>query len=310
MSYCTLIKDELATIPVKSPCCRRSLLYGLLYCASLPSTREDKMSVKFHIPAGTEKDYESFLLELFQSQYRMEPAVTHERRGAHKYLNLSFYHKQIFKALASLSEATEANNEDLAELAGFRCPECENHFLRGVFLASGTVIDPVKSYHLEIRSPSDGRADMLCSLFMNIYSLPGSTKRGDDVGFIWKNRDAVTEMLNSMGAASGVIELLRTQLEQDIKNNENRATNWVTHNIERSISANTKQLQAIRYLEEHNLLQDLPDSLRETAEIRLRNPEASLTELAEMHEPSLTKSGLNHRISKILAYYEQIVNQS
>ena len=143
---------------------------------------------------------------------------------------------------------------------------------------------------------------------LKIYSLPGSTQRGNDVGFIWKNKDALTEVLNYMGAAGSVIELLRTQLEQEIKNNENRATNWVTHNIERSISANTKQLQAIRYLSEHHLLDELPDGLKITAELRLRYPEISLSELAELHEPSLTKSGLNHRMSKILAYYDQTVN--
>jgi len=193
---------------------------------------------------------------------------------------------------------------------GLRCKDCLSHFVRGVFLSSGTVNDPQKSYHLEIRAPSDGRADLLCSLFMNIDSMPGSTRRSGDVGFIWKSGTAVIELLNFMGATSGVFDILNTQVEREIKNNENRATNCDTRNIERSISAAAKYIHAISYLEDNHLLDSLPPDLQATAKLRISHPEVSMRELAELHNPAITKSGLNHRLEKIISIYETIKTPS
>ncbi|MBQ9780379.1 MAG: DNA-binding protein WhiA [Clostridia bacterium] len=308
MSYCTQIKDELVSHTPKNTCCRKSLLYGLLYGSQLPAVRGDGLLLKYPLPAKTTENHAAFISDLFQNQYRLSPEITFETRGAHRYLNVRYHHKQILKTLALLSEATEANQERLAELLGLRCAECTSNFVRGVFLASGTVNDPQKSYHLEVKTPADGRADLLCSLFMNIDSMPGSTRRSGDVGFIWKSGAAVVELLNFMGATTGVFDILNTQVEREIKNNENRATNCDTRNIERSMSAAAKYISAIEYLAEHHLLDSLPPDLQATAKLRIGHPEVSLRELAELHNPAITKSGLNHRLEKIMAIYENIKN--
>ncbi len=310
MSYCTRIKDELVILPTKGTCCRRSLLYGLLYGSRLPVERGQGLFLKYPIPSGSSRDHVGFISELFQNQYHMTPEITPETRGAHRYLNVHFHHKQILKTLALLSEATEANQTQLSELLGLRCPECTSKFVRGVFLASGTVNDPQKSYHLEIKTPADGRADLLCSLFMNIDSMPGSTRRSGDVGFIWKSGSAVVELLNFMGATTGVFDILNTQVEREIKNNENRATNCDFRNVERATAAAAKYIGAIEYLEEKHLLETLPEDLRITARLRVSHPEVSLRELAELHDPMITKSGLNHRLEKLMATYESMINPS
>ncbi len=310
MSYCTQIKDELADISPKSTCCRRALLFGLLYGTKLPATREEKMSLHFPVPAGTAVDYEQFILHLFEQQYHATPEIRKETRGAHRYLHIYPEHKQIFKTLMTLSEATEANQAALSDILGLRCAECTSSFVRGVFLSSGTVNDPQKSYHLEIKTPADGRADLLCSLFMNIDSMPGSTRRSGDVGFIWKSGSAVVELLNFMGATTGVFDILNTQVEREIKNNENRATNCDARNIQRSMSAAAKHIAAIEYLEENHLLDSLPPDLQATAKLRIARPEVSLSELAALHNPAITKSGLNHRLEKIMQIYQSIKNTS
>lgn len=310
MSYCTRIKDELTSVTTKSTCCRKALLYGLLYGAALPESKGDGLALRFPVPAGSKTDYEAFLLGLFKTQYNLSPDCQRETRGAHRYLCLRFHHKQTLRTLATLSEASEANQDMLSEILGLRCEDCTAHFVRGVFLSSGTVNDPEKSYHLEIRTPADGRADLLCSLFMNIDSMPGSTRRKDDVGFIWKSGSAVIELLNFMGATSGVFDILNTQVEREIKNNENRATNCDTRNIGRSISAAARHLSAIGYLADNHLLDSLPADLRATAKLRLAHPEVSLRELAELHNPAITKSGLNHRLEKIMAIYESMAHAS
>lgn len=308
MSFCTQIKDELSSLNTKATCCRRALLYGLLYSAELPRSRGEGLSLRYPVPTGTTVDHEQFLLGLFHTQYRLTPDLRKETRGAHRYLNISFNHKQIFKTIATLSEAAEANQDVLASILGLRCDDCAAHFVRGVFLASGTVNNPQKSYHLEIRTPADGRADLLCSLFMNIDSMPGSTRRSGDVGFIWKSGSAVIELLNYMGATSGVFDILNTQVEREIKNNENRATNCDFRNVERAMSAAAKYISAIEYLEKCHLLDSLPDDLQATAKLRIKHPEVSLRELAELHNPAITKSGLNHRLEKIMAICENIKN--
>lgn len=310
MSYCTQIKDELVTLAPKGTCCRRSLLYGLLYGSKIPDKRGEALYMRYPIPAGTTVNHGKFISDLFLNQYHLVPEITPETRGAHRYLNVRYHHKLLLKTLALLSEATEANQKRLAELLGLRCADCTSNFVRGVFLASGTVNDPQKSYHLEIKTPADGRADLLCSLFMNIDSMPGSTRRSGDVGFIWKSGSAVVELLNYMGATTGVFDILNTQVEREIKNNENRATNCDTRNIGRSMSAAVKHISAIEFLEENHLLESLPSDLAVTAKLRIRHPEVSLRELAELHDPVITKSGLNHRLEKIMAIYESIKNSS
>ncbi len=306
MSYCTQIKDELSHILPRSTCCRRALLYGLLYSTELPKNKDDQMVLHFPIPAGTTTDYEAFILHLFEQQYHAVPQVTKETRGAHRYLHIYPERKQVFKTLMTLSEATEANQEALSDILGLRCSECTSSFVRGVFLSSGTINDPQKSYHLEIKTPADGRADLLCSLFMNIDSMPGSTRRSGHVGFIWKSGAAVVELLNFMGATTGVFDILNTQVEREIKNNENRATNCDARNIQRAMSAAAKHIAAIEYLESNHLLDSLPPDLQATAKLRIARPEVSLSELAELHNPSITKSGLNHRLEKIMNIYQSI----
>lgn len=310
MSFCTLIKDELVSHGIKNTCCRRALLYGLLYGAELPKKRGDGITLRYPVPAGTVTDHEGFLDNLFRNQYHLTPQIVRETRGAHRYLRITLDHKQILKTLIALSKASEADQKALSDILGLRCGECTAHLVRGVFLASGTVNDPSKAYHLEIKTPADGRADLLCALFMNIDSMPGSTRRKGDVGFIWKSGSAVIELLNFMGATSGVFEILNTQVEREIKNNENRATNCDTRNIERSIAASAKYIHAITYLQDHHLLDSLPPDLQATAKLRLSNPEVSLRELAELHEPAITKSGLNHRLERIMNLYESMTDPS
>ena len=112
-----------------------------------------------------------------------------------------------------------------------------------------------------------------------------------------------------MGATSGVFDILNTQVEREIKNNENRATNCDARNIQRSMSAAAKYISAIEYLEQCHLLDSLPEDLLATAKLRIRHPEVSLRELAELHNPAITKSGLNHRLEKIIFIYQKIKEQ-
>ena len=109
-----------------------------------------------------------------------------------------------------------------------------------------------------------------------------------------------------MGSQSKVFSIINSRIAREIRNNENRATNCVTKNIEKSISAATRQMEAIGALMERGKLEALPEGLRVSAMVRYRNPDATLDELVAIHEPPISKSGLNHRLAKLIELAEDL----
>ena len=177
--------------------------------------------------------------------------------------------------------------------------------MRGLFLSSGTVNDPAKSYHLEFKLPDDGRVEPLRILLAESGYEPGYTNRAGMAGLFCKSGGTIQELLAYIGVTSGVFDFFNAQIERSIRNDENRATNCVTENISRAIRTGARQLAAIEYLEEHNLIAALPEELQFTARLRLNNPDITLSELAELHFPPITKSGVSHRLEKVMAVYEK-----
>jgi DNA-binding protein WhiA len=112
-----------------------------------------------------------------------------------------------------------------------------------------------------------------------------------------------------VGATSSVFHFFNAQIERSIRNDENRATNCVTENINRAIRTGAKHLAAIQYLEDHDLIPALPEELQFTARLRLNNPDITLSELAELHFPPVSKSGVYHRLEKVMAFYEKMSRQ-
>lgn len=308
MSFTTQIKDELGGLPIRSTCCRKAFLYGIIYNADVSGPGND-ISVTLHVPAGGQLDLPGLLTPLFQKQLGCVPIYTPLTRGAHRYLHVTFTSKQAAHYLRDLARAETADANALIATLGFRCDECYSAFLRGVFLACGTVTDPTKAYHMALRTPPDGRADLLCAVILLKGFTPGCTRREDSVCFFWKSGTSIQDFLSFLGATHNMFALLNAQIQQNLRNDANRVTNCETRNIRRSIYAGGRQMNAIRYLKEHDLLPALSSELQNTARLRWEHPEASLAELATLHEPPITKSGLNHRMEKILLFYEQAIEK-
>ena len=305
MSFATNIRNELGSLSIKPLCCRRAFLNGLIYGATVEG---DRITATFPIDKdGTYHPHEQ-ALSLIHTLFSREASLTTETRGAHRYAHLSFEYKQAAKHLSALIDLpeSEAACETLAASVGFKCDGCSVHFLRGVFIACGTVNDPAKSYHLEIKLPNDGRIEPLRILLAEAGYELGMTNRKGQTGLFCKSGGMIQELLAYVGATSTVFDFFNAQIERSIRNDENRATNCVAENISRAIRTGAKQLAAILYLEEHNLLAALPDDLQYTARLRLNNPDVTLSELSELHSPPITKSGLHHRLEKIMAFYEKM----
>ena len=309
MSFSSRIRDELMLLPIKPLCCRRAYLYGLIYDAAAEG---ETVTATFPVIKDASAHPHEQALSLIHTLFSREATVTHESRGAHRYAHVSFDYKAAAKNLRSMMNLPEeeAACETLTRCMGFRCEHCAAHFLRGVFIARGTVNDPAKSYHLEIKLSPDGRVEPLRILLAESGYEAGMTMRGGLAGLFFKSGNTIQELLAFVGATSSVFDFFNAQIERSIRNDENRATNCVTENINRAVRTGARQLAAIEYLEEQNLLAALPEELQFTARLRMNNPDITLAELAELHFPPITKSGLHHRLEKIMAFYEKNLNKS
>lgn len=306
MSFTSDIRDELGGLSIKPLCCRRAYLNGLLYGASVTG---DQIEATFPVIRDAAYHPHEHAVSLIQNLFSRTAEVTHITRGAHRYAKVGFTFKQAARNLMTLAALPEeeAETETLYRTYGFKCDGCSGHFLRGLFVAAGTANDPEKSYHLEIKLPDDGRVEPVRILFSETGYVPGRTSRNGSAGLFFKSGNDIQEVLAHLGATSSVFRFFNAQIERSIRNDENRATNCVTENISRAIKTGSRQLAAIEFLNQHNLLASLSDDLQFTALLRLNNPDVSLAELAELHFPPLTKSGLHHRLEKIMSFYEKAV---
>ena len=309
MSFSNTIRDELGGLPIKPLCCRRAFLYGLIYGARVDG---DQITAEFPVVKDATYHPHEQAVYLIRTLFSREAEVTHLSRGAHRFALVTFRFKKTAEHLTALSQMPEeeAECESLYRAFDFKCGDCAAHFLRGLFVARGTVNDPAKSYHLEIKIPMDGRVEPVRILLAEAGYELGTIIRGDMAGLFCKKGGTIQELLAYVGATSSVFDFFNAQIERSIRNDENRATNCVAENISRAIRSGAKQFAAIEYLEQNNLLAALPDDLQFTARLRLNNPDITLAELAELHFPPITKSGLHHRLEKIMTFYEKNLKNS
>jgi DNA-binding protein WhiA len=195
-----------------------------------------------------------------------------------------------------------ANDSSLEKIATyFKCNNCRAAFLRALFCASGSVSDPKKSYTLEMRLQNAPRAEMVRTLAEECgLNPPSLTNRNGSVGLFYRNESGIEEFLTFCSANHSLFEFFNIHIEKDIRNAENRATNCVAKNILKSVEAISAQIEAIEALKANGMFDELSDELKATADLRLENQEATLSELASLHNPKISKSGLNHRLSKII----------
>lgn len=180
-------------------------------------------------------------------------------------------------------------------------------YLRGAFLAGGSVNNPETSrYHLEIYSLYEDQSEGLLKL-MNEFNLNArSTQRRSGYIVYLKEAEKISEFLQVIGATNSMLKFEDIRIVRDMRNSVNRLVNCENANINKTIKAATKQIENIQFYKENYGLNSLPDKLREIAEIRLANPEVSLTELSKMLPSGpISKSGINHRLRKLNKMIEE-----
>lgn len=290
MSFTDHVAEELLRLPLKKTCCRKAFLLGV----TLACRTEADGVLRLYL-------YRAALAEHLVNQLgrALGGEVTAEQimRAGRKTYVLTVRSAAVERFLASLEER---DVPPIHEVVGFRCAACAASFLRGVFLACGTVSDPHKSYHLELLLPTKGRADFVGMFLARQLTEPRSVVRSGRWGLYYKSNTAISDLLYYLGCSATGFDVTNISIERDIRNQENRATNCVTRNISQSVSASLRHREAIERLVATRRIDTLPDELRQTAALRLEYPSASLQELAILHDPPISKSGLNRRLTKLL----------
>lgn len=182
---------------------------------------------------------------------------------------------------------------------------CRISFLRGAFMAGGSVTDPEKHYHLELATSHLRVSREVYSLLMELGFFPKETTRSGNSILYFKQSNYIEDFLTTIGAPVCAMRIMEAKVEKDLRNGINRRVNCETANLDKAVDAAQQQLAAIRRLEANGVYDSLPDKLRRTAELRKEHPEATLLELAQMQDPPLTKSAINHRMRKLVELAKQ-----
>jgi len=178
---------------------------------------------------------------------------------------------------------------------------CKISFFKGAFLAGGSVTDPVKGYHLELTTTHHGVAREAYAFMHEVLGFyPKTALRSGAQVLYLKNSELISDFLTFLGAPICAMGIIETRLEKDLNNKVNRRCNCDEANTSKVVEAAQEQLAAIRILKRKGLIASLPPKYRQAAQARLDNPEASLTELAEMMEPPITKPAMNNRLKRLM----------
>lgn len=183
---------------------------------------------------------------------------------------------------------------------------CQRAFLRGAFLSIGSMSDPQKGYHLEFVCTEEDKAEQLRSVMQGFDLDAKIVLRKKYYVVYLKEGSCIVDLLNICEAHKALMDFENLRILKEMRNSVNRRVNCETANITKTVNAATRQIEDIEYIRDHYGFQNLPESLREIAEVRLENPDAPLKELGNYLNPPVGKSGVNHRLRKISELADRI----
>lgn len=297
MSFSAEIKRELCKATLNHKCCVQAEAYGiLLFCSSFGRNG---------IRIVTESDsFAQRLPILFKKAFQIEfDQIPSERPGKRIFLITDPVKVRMIGDVFGYDPA-----ESVALHINFGVLEeehCKAAFIRGAFLAGGSVTDPDKGYHLELVTSHYNVGREMPALLRELGFDSKSVERKANYITYFKNSEYIEDFLTAIGAPVAAMGIMNAKAEKNLRGSINRRVNCESANLDKTVDAAQAQLEAIRVLEERGALETLPDKMKETALLRRQYPELSLTELAALCQPPATKSALNHRLRKLVALSQQ-----
>ena len=295
VSFSSAAKAEVCRLIPTRHCCALAECFGiLLFCNSFHSS-----GIKIITES---RDFAYILPKLFKKAFDVD---------FDSYPSMAAPGKLVFQIweeekIDVIMEAFGFDAQDtLALHVNFPVVEddcCKASFLRGAFLAGGSVTDPEKGYHMELTTTHLSVAKETDILFREVMTFPPkSAKRGGGQVLYIKQSEQISDFLTYLSAPVAAMGIMEARLEKELNNKVNRRCNCDDANTSKVVEAAQEQLAAIRILREAELLEKLPEKLKQAALAREDNPSASLSELAAMMQPPITKPAMNNRMKKLLS---------
>ena len=293
MSFSSQAKTELTAILPDSPCCLAAELYGMLEFG--------------HAFSGAE----------ISLQTESEPVADLYRKLVERVCSVPVADGQVLRRRTALYTRQIATAEDRRRVlerfghtpsdltvrlnrANLDCDHCARALLRGAFLVCGAVTDPARDYHLEFSVPYYNLSRDLLTLLDEVGFPAKVVVRNGSYVIYLKESERIEDCLTFLGASRAALEMMSIKVVKSIRNETNRRTNCENANIDKTVNAAAAQTQAVRRIEKSGKLESLPPALRELARVRLDHPELSLRELGALLDPPLSRSGVNHRLQRLL----------
>ncbi|MBD8942782.1 MAG: DNA-binding protein WhiA [Clostridiales bacterium] len=302
MSFSGKVKDELSKqCPVARHCQIAEVAAIISLCGRIGISQNDTYSVRIHTEnIAVARKY----FTLLKKAYNIDTEISIRQSSKLRNYTITIkHHKDAMKVLQASKLIDEYGEicENLSVSSNILIQKecCKRAFIRGAFLASGSISAPEKFYHFEIVCTTEDKAVQLKNIIQYFNIDAKIVERKKHFVVYIKEGAGIVDILNVMEAHVALMDLENVRILKEMRNSVNRKVNCETANLKKTVSAAVKQIEDIKFIRDKVGLSVLSDNLEEMARLRLDNPDASLKELGEMLTPTVGKSGVNHRLRKI-----------
>lgn len=281
MSFSYKVKKELISSNIKNPLME---LCGIYIFSGTDISSQNSVKIENDL---TLKRIKNLLAVNNSKDYFSLEKISDEK------FILKILKSEILKKCSDFKNASSENTENASV----------SDFVKGAFLACGSIANPEIEYHLEFNVLNENSCNLLLNILNSITFLHldlKTIKRRDNFVLYIKSSDKITDFLTYMDSKNCSMEIMQIKMLKEVRNNVNRATNFETANLSKITNSSTVQINAIKKIKNTIGLNSLPEHLKETAEIRLSNPYISLQEMIELYKTPISKSGINHRLKKLI----------
>ena len=299
VSFSAKVKTEICRIGVSKRCCAAAQCFGiLLYCNSFGA---DGIRI-----VTESREFALILPKLFKKAFNIDFDSYPSLEGTGKLIFQIYDPEKIHVIMDTYGFDSRDTLALHINLPVVEDDCCKAAFLRGAFLAGGSVTDPSKGYHIELTTTHPNVARECFALVHEVLAIsPKLTKRGGGHVLYLKHSDRISDLLTYLGAPVAAMGIMEAKLEKELNNEVNRRCNCDEANTSKVVEAAQAHFAAIRKLRAKGLFEQLPKKLQDAAVARENNPESTLTELASMMEPPITKPAMNHRLKKLIQIAEE-----
>lgn len=311
MSFSGEVKEELAKHVSASRHCQIAELAAMIhFCGKIQNT-DGKNTLVFHTEnQSVIRKYFTLLEKTFNIDVSASQEILEKQGKSHTYSFILEEEQKVYKILQTVKLLSA---ED--EVLSFEQPVntmliknscCQRAFLRGAFLTAGSMSDPEKSYHLELVCTNEMQAIQLRDIIQGFQVEAKIVLRKKYYVVYLKEGGGISDLLNIMEAHVSLMEFENQRIVKEMRNSINRRVNCEAANITKTVTASSKQIEDILLIRDNYGFNNLQDSLREIAEVRLDYPDATLKELGQYLNPPVGKSGVNHRLRKLSELADRI----